>query len=276
MLGQDVVAEIKSRHLPVLPLAHGACNITSLDDCRAHLLPYYPEVVINCAAYTKVDQAEADREAAWAVNATGAGNVAKVCKEAGARMIHVSTDYVFDGSGERPWTTDDPTGPLGAYGASKLEGERAVQEALGDAAVIVRTSWLYGANGPNFVKTMLRLAQEGRDLKIVSDQVGSPTYTVDLARALVDLALGAGNGIYHITNAGTCTWFEFAREIFRQSRVRPEGTFKPCTTSEYPTPARRPANSRMDGSRFTNAGYSPLPPWQDALRRYLLETEVLK
>jgi len=276
MLGQDVVAEIKRRHLPVLPLAHSACNITSLDDCRAHLLPYSPAVVINCAAYTKVDLAESEREAAWAVNATGAGNVAKACREIGARLVHVSTDYVFDGSGETPWNPEDATAPLSAYGASKLDGERAVQEALGDEAVIVRTSWLYGANGPNFVKTMLRLAQEGRDLKIVNDQAGSPTYTADLARALVDLALGTGNGIYHVTNAGTCTWFEFAREIFRQSRVRPGGAFKPCTTPEYPTPARRPGNSRLDNTRFTSEGYTPLPPWQDALRRYLVETEVMQ
>lgn len=276
MLGRDVVARLENLSLPYTAYDHKGCDVTEMASCVAAIGGTLPSahgpVVINCAAYTDVNRAESEEDRATAINGDGAGNVARACAMANARLIHVSTDYVFDGTKAEPYEPADPTLPLNAYGRSKLHGETAIgNEMPGGDWCIVRTSWLYGAHGPNFVKTMLRLGSEGRDLNVINDQVGAPTYTVDLARALVDLAFQACRGVVHATNAGACTWFEFAGEIFDLSGIRP-GKLTPCATEDYPTPARRPANSRLSGESLLQCGVPALPPWIDGLQRYLDET----
>lgn len=272
MLGTDVVVELERRGVAHRGFARAQCDVTSFETCRDALLDCRPSVVINCAAYTDVNRAEAEEIVAMAVNRTGASNVARACADVEAACIYVSTDYVFDGTKTEPYETTDRTNPVNAYGRTKLAGELVVSAVLpADKWTIARTSWLYGANGPNFVKTMLRLAREGKDLKIINDQKGAPTYTVDLAHALVDLAVEKTHGIVHVTNGGACTWFEFAQEIFRLSGVHPP-SLAACATAEFPTPARRPANSRLSAKSLVDRQLTPLPPWQDALRRYLTDT----
>jgi dTDP-4-dehydrorhamnose reductase len=214
--------------------------------------------VINCAAYTNVDGAESDSEAAHAVNADGARNVA----EAAARVVYVSTDYVFDGSKGEPYVESDPTGPLQEYGHSKLAGERATAAANEDH-LVVRSSWLFGAGGRNFVETMLALGRERDELLVVDDQVGSPTFTGHLAEALVALAEGGERGVLHVAGAGSCSWYAFARAIFERARL--EAAVRPCATDEFPRPARRPAFSVLTSER----GAPVLPAWEDGLDAYL-------
>lgn len=272
MLGTDLVKELQRRNIPHHAFNRSACDVTSIESCRQSIAKHQPAVVINCAAYTDVNCAESEEDRAMAINATGAGNLAQACAETGAKCIYVSTDYVFDGTCTEPYATTDQTNPINAYGRSKLAGEYAVAAALpAEACVIARTSWLFGAGGPNFVKTMLRLAREGKDLRIINDQVGSPTYTADLARGLVDLALAQAYGVFHVTGSGSCSWYDFAREIFRQSGVKPL-SLEPCATTDFRTPARRPANSRLSANRLLGHNIEPLPHWTDALRRYLQET----
>ena len=217
-----------------------------------------------------VDKAEEELEKVRAVNAGGPRNIAAACREIDAKLLYISTDYVFPGTGERFYEPEDPTGPLGAYGATKLEGEQAVQELL-EKYFIVRISWVFGKNGNNFVKTMLRLAETRRELNVVCDQIGSPTYTADLAPLLCDMVMTDKYGIYHATNEGVCSWAEFAREIFRLAGK--DVTVQPVPTSAYPTRAVRPLNSRMSKDKLEKMGFSRLPDWQDALRRYLQELE---
>lgn len=272
MLGTDVVKQLQRRNLPHQAFDRASFDLISPDSCRQALQQCRPAVVINCAAYTDVNRAESEEEQAMAINAIGAGNLAAACAEVGAACIYVSTDYVFDGKKPEPYLPSDPTNPVNAYGRSKLAGEIAVAAALPPTAwAIARTSWLYGASGPNFVKTMLRLARDGKDLKIIHDQVGAPTYTVDLAPALVELAVRRVHGIVHVTGSGACSWFEFAEEIFSKAGVQPP-SLVPCGTAEFPTPAKRPANSRLSPDSLIKAGIQPLPHWADALHRYLQET----
>jgi dTDP-4-dehydrorhamnose reductase len=239
-----------------------------------------PDVVINAAAYTAVDKAESERDAAFAINATGAGNLAAAASGAGVPLIHVSTDYVYGGTKPAPYVETDPTGPIGVYGASKLEGERLVA-ACCPRHIIVRTSWVVSPYGSNFCKTMLRLAADRDELRVVSDQIGSPTYAVDLAAALIELARKmAGRpvedqrwGVYHLANAGTTSWAGLAEATLVASlahggRVVP---IRHITTAEYPTPARRPANSRLDCTRMAQAFGIAMPPWQDAVERCVSE-----
>lgn len=214
--------------------------------------------VINCAAYTNVDGAETDPEAAHAVNVDGARNVA----QAAARVVFVSTDYVFDGTKREPYVESDPTGPLQEYGHSKLAGERATAEA-NENHLVVRASWLFGAGGKNFVETMLALGRERDELRVVDDQVGCPTFTGHLAEALVELATGDERGVLHVAGAGSCSWFEFAREIFERAGL--DSDLRPCATEEFPRPARRPANSVLASER----GAPRLAAWQDGLDAYL-------
>ncbi len=237
--------------------------------------------VINAAAWTAVDAAEGEEAAARTVNAHAPAAMARACAARGVPFLHVSTDYVFDGSGERPWREDDPTGPLGAYGRTKLEGERGVAEAMGDVPhAILRTSWVVSAHGANFVKTMLRLSETRDALNVVEDQVGGPTPAADIARTLASLAAryaadpGAPSGLYHYGGAPAVSWAEFAREIFAQAGRDVAVTGIPA--SEYPTPAARPANSRMDGARLM-ADHAIAPPdWRAGLRAILAELGALK
>ena len=227
-----------------------------------------PDVVIHCAAWTAVDAAEDDDKKAKvkAINADGTQNIANVCKKLNCKMIYISTDYVFDGEGTRAWEPDDERHPLNVYGQTKYEGELAVQNTL-EKYFIVRISWVFGVNGKNFIKTMLNLGKTHDHLTVVNDQFGSPTYTYDLARLLVDMVLTDKYGIYHATNEGICNWYEFACEIFRKAGMNVD--VAPVPASEYPTKAKRPENSRMSKAKLTENGFVRLPSWQDALERYL-------
>lgn len=222
-------------------------------------------VVVNCAAYTAVDAAETDEAAAAAVNESGARNLAAACAHAGAHLIHVSTDYVFAGDARRPYEADDATGPRTAYGRTKLAGERAVRAEL-PAAQIVRTAWVYTGSGNDFVATMRRLERERDTVQVVDDQIGSPTYSVDLAAGLFELARTGGRGVttLHATNAGAATWFDLARAVFAGVGADPERV-RPCSSAEFVRPAPRPAYSVLSARSWDDAGLTPLRPWRDAL-----------
>ncbi|HUW65463.1 MAG TPA: dTDP-4-dehydrorhamnose reductase [Spirochaetia bacterium] len=265
MLGQDVVGVLTGRGHEVVPLSHAALDITNLNKVRDTVAGHEPEVVINCAAYTAVDAAESDWKRALAVNGLGPRNLARACRENGADLLQVSTDYVFSGEKDSPYGVFDPPGPVNAYGRSKLWGELAVEKVL-RRAYIVRTSWLFGS-GPNFVHTMLKLGREKECLKVLDDQKGAPTYTVDLAGALADLVESRDYGVYHLTNGGATTWCGLAREIFRQQGLPVE--VNPCTSADFPRPARRPANSLLDPFPLREIIGYLLPSWEDALGRYL-------
>jgi dTDP-4-dehydrorhamnose reductase len=227
--------------------------------------PQHRLVVVNCAAYTAVDAAEADEETAFAVNAAGPALLATACAKVDASLIHVSTDYVFPGDATEPYDVDDPTGPTSAYGRTKLAGEQAVREILPDASYVVRTAWLYGANGQNFVKTMARLESERETVSVVDDQRGSPTWSHDLAAGLLALA-GADvpAGIYHATNRGETTWCGLAKAIFEELGADPDRVL-PTTTDQFPRPAPRPAYSVLSGRAWDEAGLPPLRGWREAL-----------
>ena len=221
-------------------------------------------VVFNAAAWTDVDGAEADEEGAYAANATAPAHLAIAAASVGGALVHVSTDYVFPGDATTPYDVDAPTGPRSAYGRTKLAGEQAVL-AAGRASHVVRTAWVYGATGRNFVKTMARLEAERDTVSVVDDQRGSPTWSADLARGLVELARsGAPGGVYHCTNTGACTWYEFARAVFTELGADPE-RITPCTTADFPRPAPRPAYSVLSDRAWRDAGLTPMRPWRDAL-----------
>ena len=200
------------------------------------------------------------------INAEGTENIAKACKELGCKLLYVSTDYVFNGEGERPWEPDDEREPLNVYGQTKYEGELAVEKYV-EKFFIVRIAWVFGINGKNFIKTMLRLGEDHDELTVVADQIGSPTYTYDLARLLVDMIGSEKYGRYHATNEGLCSWYDFAVEIFRQAGM--DVRVRPVTSEEYPAKAKRPHNSRMDKAKLEENGFERLPDWKDALGRYL-------
>lgn len=267
-LGYDVMAELAKRNIEAIGVDIDEMDITDKISVEKVIGEAAPDVVVHCAAYTAVDAAEDNEALCRRVNADGTRNIAEVCKKLDCKMVYISTDYVFDGHGTRPWEPDDERHPLNVYGQTKYEGELAVQENL-SKYFIVRIAWVFGKNGKNFVKTMLKLAETHDKLTVVNDQFGSPTYTYDLARLLVDMIQTDKYGIYHATNEGTCTWYEFACEIFRQAGVKIEVT--PVPASEYPTKAKRPENSRLDKSKLTENGFERLPSWQDALRRYIKE-----
>jgi dTDP-4-dehydrorhamnose reductase len=252
MLGQDVMRAAGDRGVGFTHAELDVTDAASVADALAGA------TVVNCAAYTDVDGAEADPDAAHAVNELGARNVAR----AAARVIFVSTDYVFDGAKPGPYVEADAVNPLSAYGRSKLAGERATLTAS-PHSLIVRTSWLFGAGGGNFVETMLRLGEERDELQVVDDQVGCPTFTGHLAQALVERAAGLGHGFLHGAGTGACSWYELARAIFARASV--DARVRPCTTEEFPRPARRPANSVLASERDA----PELPAWQDGLDAYL-------
>lgn len=265
-LGYDVVNELEKRGMEAVGVDIEEMDITDSTSVNKVIRAAAPDAVIHCAAYTAVDAAEDNEALCRKVNAEGTQNIANVCKDLDIKMIYISTDYVFDGQGTRPWEPDDERHPLNVYGQTKYEGELAVQNTL-DKYYIVRIAWVFGVNGKNFIKTMLKLAETHSRLTVVNDQFGSPTYTYDLAKLLVDMVQTDKYGIYHATNEGICTWYEFACEIFKQAGIAIE--VAPVSAEEYKAKAKRPENSRMNKDKLTENGFEKLPPWQDALKRYL-------
>ena len=269
-LGYDVMNELEKQGLEGIGVDIDEMDITDADQVNKVIKEAVPDAVIHCASYTAVDAAEDNEEICRKVNAQGTENIAKVCEELDIKMMYISTDYVFNGQGERPWEPDDEREPLNVYGQTKYEGELAIEEHV-KKFFTVRIAWVFGVNGKNFIKTMLNLGKTHDHLTVVNDQTGSPTYTYDLARLLVDMIQTDKYGRYHATNEGLCTWYEFACEIFKQAGM--DVSVAPVSSDEYPAKAKRPSNSRMDKSKLTANGFQPLPTWQDALSRYLKEID---
>jgi len=265
-LGFDVMNELEKRGHVAIGVDVEEMDITDGDAVEKVITEANVEAVIHCAAYTAVDAAEDNVEVCQKVNVDGTSNIAKVCKRLDQKMVYISTDYVFNGGGERPWEPDDDRKPLNVYGQTKYEGELAIEEYL-EKYFIVRIAWVFGVNGKNFIRTMLDLAKTRKELNVVDDQVGSPTYTFDLAVLLVDMVESNKYGTYHATNEGLCTWYEFAVEIFKQAGI--EIQVNPVSSEMFPVKAKRPANSRMSKDKLEENGFNRLPEWQDALKRYL-------
>ncbi len=269
MLGHDLVPACQAAGFTTIGLDLPEVDITQ----PASLAEAIPgdSTVINCAAYTRVDDAEAEKELAFAINGEGAGNVAQVCKEKVCRLLHLSTDYVFNGEGEEPYRENDPTDPINVYGASKLDGEQRVAAALNNH-LIIRVQSLFGRSGPNFVKAISRkLEEEQPELRVVNDQISAPTYTGHLAKGIVTLLQGPYSGKVHVSASGHCSWYEFACAI--AARLRPDIEVQPVSTAEFPRPARRPAHGVMDTRRFKGwTGGQQMPTWEEGLNDYLKET----
>jgi dTDP-4-dehydrorhamnose reductase len=266
-LGTDLMNELKRQGLEGVGVDVEEMDITDAAACRRVISQANVDAVIHCAAYTAVDAAEDQEDLCRKINGEGTRNVAVACREAGVKMMYLSTDYVFDGNGTRPWEPGDERAPLNVYGQTKYEGELAIEELL-DRYFIIRIAWVFGVAGKNFIKTMLRLGKEKGAVSVVDDQVGSPTYTYDLARLLVDMIQTDHYGHYHATNEGECSWYEFAKEIFRQAGMN-EVTVTPVSSEAFAARAKRPANSRMSKEKLTEKGFQRLPNWQDALGRFL-------
>ncbi|MFC8224349.1 dTDP-4-dehydrorhamnose reductase [Streptomyces sp. NPDC057287] len=269
MLGQDVLARLAGAGIPAVAAGRDAVDIADRASVLAAFEQHRPAVVVNCAAWTAVDDAETDEEAALRVNGTGPAVLAGACREYGAVLLQVSTDYVFAGDAGQPYPEDAPTGPRSAYGRTKLAGERAVLGTLPDSGYVVRTAWLYGAGGGNFVRTMIKLEGVKDTLDVVDDQRGQPTWTTDLADRLVLLGQGAlagtaPAGVYHGTSAGDTTWFGLTREIFRLLGADPERV-RPTTSEAFVRPARRPSFSVLGHDRWKEAGIEPVRDWRSAL-----------
>lgn len=273
-LGTDVVSLFQEAGHTVFACDRNNLDITDQDACFMALNELKPNAVIHCAAYTAVDQAEQEVDSAFAVNADGTRNLVIASERIGAKFCYISTDYVFDGLSKEPYHEYDNTNPQSIYGKSKRAGEILVQ-SLSSAYFIVRTSWVYGLHGNNFVKTMMRLGAEKPEIKVVNDQKGSPTYTVDLAHFLLELVQTEKYGIYHASNTGTCTWYEFAEAIFAEAELLTDKSYpakvNPCTTEEYPLPAPRPQNSVMEHVAIRTNGLTDLRPWREGLRDFLKE-----
>lgn len=271
-LGYDVMNELAKRGYEGVGVDIEEMDITDADAVDRVIKESKVDRVVHCAAWTAVDAAEDNVEICRKINAEGTENIAKVCKELDIPMIYFSTDYVFDGQGTRPWEPDDPVvSPLNVYGQTKYEGEQAVEKYL-DKYYIVRIAWVFGINGKNFIKTMLNLGKTHEMLTVVDDQIGTPTYTYDLSRLVVDMLEKEEYGKYHVTNeGGYISWADFAKEIFRQANMNVE--VKPVTTAEYGAKAVRPYNSRLEKKKLDEHGFRRLPDWQDALSRYLKEIE---
>ena len=265
MLGRDVVAAAQDAGETVVALTRAKLDVTAPADVAAAVGDGAVEVVVNCAGWTDVDGAEEREDEALQINGHGVANLAEACRLNGARLLHLSTDYVFQGDASTPYDEDAVPDPLNAYGRTKLAGERAVRKLLPDHGYVVRTAWLYGEHGPNFVRTMLRLEQERDTLDVVDDQVGQPTWTVDLARQLVALGQSdAAAGIYHGTSTGSTSWHGFATEIFRLAGADPSRV-RPTDSSAFRRPAARPAYSVLGHGAWDQAGLAPMRPWQEAL-----------
>jgi dTDP-4-dehydrorhamnose reductase len=268
MLGTDVVAAASGHD--VVALARADLDITDSDAVRAVVRDSQPDAVVNCAAWTNVDAAETAEAEATLINGDGAGHLAAAAAEVGAHIVHVSTDYVFPGDATAPYREDAPTGPIGAYGRSKLAGERAVAAAAPSSHAIVRTAWVFGPHGKNFVDTMLRLGSERDELTVVDDQLGCPTYAGHLALALVQIAEARSHGVLHVAGGGSCTWWELACAAFERTGLSP--TVHRGTTAGFGAPAPRPAYSVLGSTR---SDAPALPAWQDGLAAHLIAKEVL-
>ncbi|MBQ6625077.1 MAG: dTDP-4-dehydrorhamnose reductase [Clostridia bacterium] len=265
-LGFDVVRELEERNIECKGVDVGDFDITNKDDTICFIKNYSPDAVIHCAAYTAVDMAEDDAENCHKVNCVGSRNIALACRDIDAKMIYISTDYVFGAQGENFIEVDDLKNPENVYGKTKLDGENEVQEIC-DKHFIVRTSWVFGINGNNFVKTMRRVGQTNSEVSVVGDQIGSPTYTFDLSKLLCDMVASEKYGVYHATNENICSWAEFCEEIFRLSDI--SSRVNKITTEQYGAKAKRPKNSRLSKKCLDDAGFMRLPDWQDALKRYI-------
>lgn len=264
-LGYDVIKRLEEKKIEYLGTDRDTLDITNEDDVKRVIKDYSPDVIVHCAAYTAVDKAEDERELCHAVNVLGTRYIAEACKEIDAKMIYISTDYVFDGKGDKPFEVTDKPNPINYYGQTKYEGELEVQNLI-DRYFIVRISWVFGSNGNNFVKTMLRLGKERDEISVVADQVGSPTYTYDLSKLLVEMIETDKYGTYHATNEGYCSWYEFACEIFKQAGI--DVKVNPIKTEDYPTRAKRPKNSRLS-KIYTNKHFKyELQTWQNSLRGF--------
>ena len=269
-VGSDILPEVTN-----LDMEYVQMDITDADSVNEAIERIAPDAVIHCAAWTAVDAAEDEEniEKVRAINAKGTDNIAKACKKTGSKMMYISTDYVFDGQGEEPWDPDcKDYAPLSVYGQTKLEGEQAVSGTI-DKYFIVRIAWVFGVNGKNFIKTMLNVGKKFDTVKVVSDQIGTPTYTYDLSRLLVDMIESDKYGYYHATNeGGYISWYDFTCEIFKQAGYTTNVV--PVTTEEYGiSKAARPYNSRLEKKKLVENGFEPLPTWQDALSRYLKKIE---
>ena len=266
-LGSDVVKELLKRGYYTLSPNRSELNLCSEDNIRNYILNSNCEAIVHCAAYTQVDKAEDEKDLCIKINATATKHIAKCAKILDIPMIYISTDYVFDGTKDGKYTENDETNPINIYGESKLAGEKYVQEIL-DKYYIVRTSWVFNINGKNFIETMLRLSKANNQLSIVNDQIGSPTYTKDLSRLLVDMLETSKYGLYHATNEGYCSWYEFANTIFKLANINID--IKAINSNEYASRAKRPLNSKLSKDKLIEYGFKPLPHWEDALKDYLI------
>lgn len=269
-LGYDIMKVLNARGIDCVGADIEEFDITDAKAVEKYITELNPSAVIHCSAYTAVDKAEENADLVFKVNVLGPKNIATVCKQIDAKMVYISTDYVFPGVGENAYEVYDEKNPLSVYGKTKLGGEEVVKEIL-TKYFIVRISWVFGLNGNNFVRTMLKIGKDRDTVNVVNDQIGSPTYTADLAPILCDMVVTDKYGEYHATNEGYCSWAEFAQEIFDLAGYKTK--VNPIPTSEYPTKAVRPFNSRMSKKSLDSAGFKRLPDWHDALKRYMKELE---
>ena len=265
-LGYDVVRNGLERGFDMIGVSSKDLNITDERLVYQYVKSLRPDAIIHCGAYTAVDKAEDDKENCWKVNVEGTRYLVKAAQEVKAKFMYISTDYVFDGLGDKPYMETDPPNPVGYYGFTKYEGEKIVQAHLTEW-FIIRISWVFGSNGNNFVKTMMKMAEVHDEINVVADQIGSPTYTFDAARLIVDMIQTDKYGIYHAANEGFCSWSDFAKEIFRIAGKTVK--VNSITTEEFPTRATRPKNSRMIKTKITDNGFEPLPPWQESLKHFI-------
>lgn len=267
-LGYDVIRRLEENDIEYLGTDKDNMDLFDEKHVNEVITEYNPDVVIHCAAYTAVDKAEDEKEICYKTNVLGTRYISEACKKIDAKMVYISTDYVFDGVGTESFEVTDKPDPINYYGQSKYEGELEVQKCL-DKYFIVRISWVFGINGKNFVKTMIRLGKEKGEVSVVADQIGSPTYTFDLAKLLVEMIQTDKYGIYHATNEGYCSWYEFTCEIYKQAGI--DAKVNPIKTKDYPTKANRPSNSKLSKNSIFSEGFNRLPHWEDALSRFFDE-----
>ena len=265
MLGHDLIEVLKDHHELLLTTSK-TLDITDGDSVMDFIVKSNPDIVINSAAYTDVDGCESNPDLAYNVNGEGVKNLALACREVDCPLVHISTDYVFNGQNDRPWVEDDEIGPISIYGKSKLKGEEHIKEIL-EKYFIVRTAWLYGVNGRNFPRTMLELAQNHSEITVVYDEVGTPTYTPDLAKGISKLIETDYYGTYHLTNSGNCSWCEFARYIFEVADM--DVKVIPVTASEFARPAPRPSYSVLENRKWVENGFEPLRNYKEAIKEYI-------
>lgn len=266
-LGYDVIKELDKRGYISVGVDKEKMDLTDLSNISNFIKDSNIDAIIHCAAYTAVDLAEDNKELCEIVNSLSVKEISNACKELDIPLVYISTDYVFDGTKDGEYTESDIENPINVYGKTKLDGENYVKEIL-NKYYIVRISWVFGENGNNFINTMLRLSKEHKELNIIDDQIGSPTYTKDLAPLLVDMLESDRYGLYHVTNEGFCSWYEFAKEIFKLKNI--DIKVNPISTKDYPTKARRPLNSKMSKQKLIDKGFIPLRNWKEALNEYLI------